>query len=101
VSQRENVIQHDILQYLRGRKDTYVLNVGGGASTAKGTSDLLLCFMGRFVALEVKRPDGSYGLTKPQQMRLEAVRRAGGIGTTVTSLDEVVKLIKGLEAENH
>lgn len=101
MSSLESVIQRDILQYFAGRKDIYVLNVGGGASTARGTSDLLACFMGRFIAMEVKRPDGDYGLTKPQRMRLEAVRRAGGMGVEVTSLADVVKLVKWLEAGNH
>jgi len=93
----ESTIQSVIVQYLRGRDDTYVVNVGGGASTARGTSDLLVCYKGRFVALEVKRPDGSYGLTKPQAMRQEQIRRVDGIAEVVTSLADVTTLLASLD----
>ena len=93
----ESVIQRHIIQFLRGLDDAYVLNVGGGASTAKGTSDLIVCYRGRFLALEVKRPDGDYGLTKPQAMRLAAVRKAGGVGTVVTSIQDLVDLLSDID----
>jgi hypothetical protein len=93
----ESDIQRDIIQYLHGRKDTYVLNVGGGASTARGTSDLLVCYKGRFVALEVKRPDGGYGLTKPQAMRQAQIRKAGGTAEVVASIEDVTALLSSLD----
>lgn len=93
----ESVIQRHIIQFLRGLDEAYVHNVGGGASTAKGTSDLLVCYRGQFLALEVKRPDGTYGLTKPQAMRLAAVRKAGGVGTVVTSIEDVIALLLDLD----
>jgi len=93
----ESVIQRHIIQFLEGIDKAYALNVGGGASTAKGTSDLIVCYRGQFLALEVKRPDGTYGLTKPQAMRLAAVRKAEGVGTVVTSIADVVDLLRGLD----
>lgn len=86
----ESKIQEDILAYLKGRGDTYAVNVCGGASTAKGTPDLLVCHRGRFIAFEVKRPDSSYGLTKPQEMRIAAIEKAGGVAEVVTSIGDVV-----------
>jgi Holliday junction resolvase len=94
VSTPEGKIQRDIIQYLNGRGDTYVLNVGGGASTAKGTPDIIACCNGRFVALEVKRSDCSYGLTKPQKMRLYAIREAGGTAEVVRSIGEAVTVMR-------
>jgi hypothetical protein len=93
----EATLQRSIVEYLRGRAHTYVLNVGGGASTAKGTPDLLVCHRGRFVALEVKRPDGAYGLTTPQEMRIAAIRRAGGTAEVVTSIADVTALLDSLK----
>lgn len=75
--------------YLNGRPATYVLNVGGGASTAKGTPDIVGCASGRFYAFEVKKPEGSYGLTKTQEIRLKQIREAGGIAQVVTSVSDV------------
>ena len=93
----ESAIQRDIILYLRGLEAAYVLNYGGSASGAKGTPDLLVCYKGRFIGLEVKRPDSNYTLTTAQQIRLRQIARAGGIGLGVESLQDVVDLIKSLE----
>ena len=96
----ESAIQTDIVRYLRGRGDTYVLNYGGSASGAKGTPDLIVCHRGLFYGLEVKKPHGSYGLTSPQRMRLRQIRKAGGVGAVVTSVADVVRLLDRIE-EGH
>jgi len=95
----ESKIQSDIVAYLKGRHDTYVLNVGGSASTAKGTPDLIVCWRGRFVALEVKKPKDSYGLTSTQAMRLRKINEIGGIGEVVTSVKDVSTLLDRLGKE--
>lgn len=45
-----------------------------------GTPDILGCFFGRFIAVEVKRPDGvgNYGVTKLQQLNLDTITIFGG-----------------------
>ena len=91
----ESAIQRDIILYLRGL-GAYVVNYGGSASGAKGTPDLLVCYKGRFIGIEVKRPDSNYTLTTAQQIRLMQIARAGGIGLGVESLQDVVDLIKSL-----
>jgi hypothetical protein len=92
----ESTLQHDIIEYLRGRGDVYWYNAGGSASSAKGTPDLLVCCNGRFVGLELKRSTGSYGATKPQLMRIAAIRRAGGVAEVVTSIEDVAALLLSL-----
>lgn len=46
---------------------------------ANGTSDLLICFNGRFVALELKGSNKYYDLTEQQRLFLKKIRIAGGI----------------------
>lgn len=94
MSRVESSIQHDILAYLRGCDSTYALNVGGNASMAKGTPDIIGCVRGRWIALEVKRPDGSYGLTIPQAIRIKQIRAAGGIAEVVTSVSDVTDILR-------
>lgn len=84
----ESKIQREIIQYLRGRDRCYVINIGGGASTATGTPDLLVCYRSWFIGLEVKRPDGSYGTTEAQAIRMKQIRDAGGVARVVTSVAE-------------
>ena len=94
MGQVESQIQRDILGFLRGCDSTYALNVGGNASMAKGTPDILGCHKGVFFAFECKRPDGSYGVTKPQEMRLKQIAKAGGVACSVTSVDDVARVIR-------
>lgn len=58
----------------------------------KGGSDLIGCTLaGRFVALEVKTPTGR---ATPEQLRfIEAVRRNGGVGAVVRSVEEAVQVL--------
>ena len=88
----ERDVQRAIIEYLRGR-GAYVLNVGGSASTPKGTADLIVCYRGQFLALEVKKPKDSYGETKTQEIRRKQIRDAGGIAKVVTSYEDVLDLI--------
>lgn len=97
----ESEIQRDIIGYLRGLDATYVLNVGGGASTAKGTPDLIVCHHGLFVSIEVKRPDSSYGVTKPQEIRMRQIRAANGIALVATSVSEVATALAALREGHH
>lgn len=94
----ESDIQTQIIEYLRGRGDCYVVNFGGSASSAKGTPDLLVCFQGRFLGLEVKKPTDSYGVTVPQTIRMNQIRKAGGIGEAVTGIGDVARLLTSLES---
>lgn len=58
-------------------------------------SDLLVCLDGKFVAIEVKRPQGK--LTEGQERFLHNVRAAGGIAFVAYSVDDVVAQL-GLKA---
>lgn len=67
--------------------------------TPKGGSDILVCFQGRFISLEVKTPathkrffthPGSHELR--QQEFMKTVQRAGGLAYVVSSLIEVQTL---------
>ena len=90
---RESTIQTHILEYLR-HMGAYSLNVGGSAVTATGTPDILCCYKGHFVALEIKKPHGSYGATTAQRIRIKQIQKAGGVAGLVTSVQGVARLLK-------
>lgn len=58
----------------------------------KGIADLIACKNGRFYAFEVKMPKGK--LTEYQELFLEEVKRRGGIAGVVTSIDDVIEILK-------
>lgn len=57
------------------------------------TVDILACFKGRFLAIEVKRPGGGV-LTDNQRGVLVAVRRAGGVALVATSWADVEEALQ-------
>jgi len=65
-----------------------------GMMSAKGISDIIGCYKGRYFAIEVKRPGGKP--TSFQEKFLENVKRAGGIAIVARSVDDVIRGL-GLE----
>jgi hypothetical protein len=96
---KESEIQ-DQIRLAVGRRDDVVLwrnNVGcqGGVryGLCKGSSDLvgLLRGSGRFVALEVKAPNGK--ISDEQRMFLALIRQLGGVAAVVRSVEEAISAI--------
>ncbi len=64
-----------------------------GSAYMAGIPDILGCYEGRFVAIEVKRPDTSYGVTPRQQLNLDRIAAAGGLSGVATSVAEALLLL--------
>lgn len=99
MSKKENSIQSEILDFLRGNKKKgiqplggYWLNFHGGSPyMPRGIPDIIGCYRGRFVALEVKRPGEKPSVI--QGVTLRALKRAGAITAIVHSLDETKEVL--------
>lgn len=60
----------------------------GGPMGHPGVSDILGCYQGRMIAIELKSPTGK---ATPDQIRfIQNVNDAGGIGFVAKSIDEVI-----------
>jgi hypothetical protein len=59
-----------------------------GPTNLPGVSDILGCYKGRFLAIEVKR-DGKEP-TELQQAFIDTVKEAGGIAFVAQSVDDVI-----------
>lgn len=63
-----------------------------GRYSGKGSADILCCIGGWFVAIEVKRPEGS--VTSLDQYKfLDEIRNAGGIAFVAKSVDDVKRML--------
>ena len=62
-----------------------------------GVPDLIVCYKGRFVALEVKRPVGGKVSTL-QQIQINSIIGAGGTARVVRSLDDAIEIINEIDA---
>lgn len=104
---REKHVQAMILQYLRLRAawaerfNSAAFKVEGRfvrANSAPGCSDILACYRGRFLALEVKR-DAKAKATSQQEQFLGAVRRAKGLASVVWSVEQVKLILDAIDHE--
>ncbi|MCH7632934.1 MAG: hypothetical protein IIB59_06950, partial [Planctomycetes bacterium] len=64
----------------------------GGPMQERGVPDLLICYLGHFVGMELKIP--GEGPKEIQEYHLERIAAAGGVGCSVTTLDEAKKIIR-------
>ena len=113
----EKDIQRMIMQYLVSRGAFPIrVNSMAVAGTHKGKkrfirsnsedgcSDILCCYRGLFLALEVKRPGARAKKTGKeasdnQLAFLEKVRRADGVAEVVTSVEDVELILETLDKE--
>ena len=89
---RESVIHRAILSTLREYGGTWI-KIHGNATQGGGISDIIGCIEGRFVAFEVKRADGSHGLTPKQELFLDRITSDGGIAAVITSPEEALLVL--------
>lgn len=69
------------------------MKIHGGPFQVRGLPDIIGCYKGRFVGLEVKRPSRENTLTAAQGHALDLIAKAGGISGLVTSAEEAVALV--------
>ena len=92
----EKDITNKILRHLRTREKCYCFKEHGGCYGSSGIPDIICCYRGKFIAFEVKTPKGK--TTVLQDINIRRINDAGGIAVVVRSLDDVRKVLKGMEA---
>lgn len=91
---REKDLQSQIIQYLRSN-GAYVCKVN--IASKNGVPDLLVCWFGRFVGIEVK-----VGRNKPtalQEINLRRINQAGGWSLVARSLEDVKNFVQQIRGE--
>lgn len=91
----ETKLQSAIQERVRARGG-WAGKIHGGIYSS-GIPDLLICFLGRFIALEVKTPENKKGATKLQEAQLRQIRRAGGFAYVVRSVRDVDRILDHVE----
>lgn len=84
-----------ILRHLKSVPECFAWKTHGGMYGTAGIPDIICCYRGWFLALEVKTPTGK--LTRLQEITIERIRAAGGEAHKVISVTEVKGILKRLE----
>lgn len=85
-SKPESNFQGKVIKLIEERGG-YMVKVHVSAYQSQGTPDILCCYLGRFVAFELK-VDGNK-TSKLQDVRIKRIRKAGGIAKAIYSLEEI------------
>ena len=76
----ESAFQSKVIKYLE-RMGGYVINTHGGTQTKVGTPDLIVCWRGVFLAIELKTDEGR--IRPKQKEELRKISEAGGIAMSL------------------
>lgn len=77
--------------------DVFFWKEHGGPYGTSGVPDIICCYKGRFLGLEVKLPMGT--LTELQKRAIDRINRAGGIARRVESVADVQRIIAQVDEE--
>lgn len=88
----ESEIQSSILKYLRSLKGCWVTKIV--TANERGVPDIICCYKGKFIALEVKAKSGE--LTPIQAVQILKIHVAGGRACIVRSVEDVKEVMKGV-----
>ena len=93
---KEGTLVAKIKKYLI-KNGAYCENIWGGGFQAAGIPDIIACYKGIFLGIEVK-----LDYNKPseiQKAKLKLINNAGGIGIVAYSIDDVAEVLK--EVDRH
>lgn len=83
----EKKVENQIKRYL-DKLGAYHVKIHGSAYIPAGTPDILACVNGRFVGIEVKKPNGGV-VSALQKLKIKQIKNAGGVALVATSVEEV------------
>lgn len=97
MTQGESRLSRRIAHAVRERGG-FVFKVHGGPTMMVGLPDLVICYRGRYIALETKMPEGK-GPSPAQRLRIHQIRRAGGLSYVVRSVRAAMMVLNRVDRE--
>lgn len=91
---KEKSITNAILKYLKSLDGCFAWKEHGGMYGTAGIPDIICCYKGKFIGIEVKRPEGK--VSKLQKALLKKINTSGGVAIIAYSVDDVVKVVDKL-----
>lgn len=91
---REKNIENKIKNYLKS-KGAYYFKHHGNQFSQVGVPDIIACYKGRFIGIEVKNETGR---TSPlQDINLQMINQTGGYGIVARSVDNVKVILEHID----
>ena len=74
-------------------KGCYCEKIFGGGFQASGIPDILACYKGVFLAIEVKSPTKKGRASDIQKLKIKAIRKAGGFALITDNIEDVENIL--------
>lgn len=90
----EKSLQNKCIRWLKSQPDCWFFKVSGSACQTPGVPDLVICWRGRFVAVELKSSTG-----KPSEVQLATISKilgAKGIAFVTNSFSEFTDAMENI-----
>ena len=94
---KESALTRQIIAALRDHGGFWFKSHGSAYQVA-GLPDIIGCYRGRFVGLEVKLPGGENTLSLRQRVMLERIEQHGGYSNVVTSKRGALEVLGSIDA---
>jgi len=91
---KEQQYQSKIVKYLESR-GAYVIKVV--AASKKGVPDVIACYKGQFIAIEVKTPLTRSNTSKLQEYNLDKIAEAGGQSGIAVHIDDINPMLNRID----
>lgn len=75
----------------------YIEKIAGGGFQSSGVPDLIACYKGIFMAIEVKSPTGKGVASDIQKLKVLSIRKAGGVAFFADDMNDIEDVISQLE----
>lgn len=82
------------------KRGAYIFKARGDPRQTKGVPDLVMCYQGSFVAMEVKVPGRERTLTKNQAENIKRIGEAQGYAAVVTTVKQAMEILDEVEEWN-
>lgn len=92
---KESQLIQNIRKYLATLPECFFWKEHGGQYGTAGIPDIIVCYKGRFIALEAKVDKNQP--TRLQAATIEQIKRAGGKAAVVRSVEDVKAVLSGKE----
>lgn len=92
----ESQLTSQIKNYLAS-KGAYCEKIFGGGYQASGIPDLIVCYKGLFIAIEVKSPTHKGRASDIQKLKIRKIRECEGIAFITDNLADVEKVFNFID----
>lgn len=80
-------------------RGAFAFKIHGGPTMMAGLPDLIMCYRGQFIGMEIKVPDPSSQPSAIQRRRIREIRDAAGKAFVVRSVASAMRILDAVDAE--